>query len=208
MRKRVIYFIISISFILSSCMSGLEPLPSEVGDLDLSLSIPVAKSVVGLDKTYHIGPPDWFLTQNVPDWAKYQYLYYSDTVTVDLYKIYEKSNEIRLLEFNINIWNEFPVKGVLDISFIDNVGTEIYAFNPIPLIEGDIFFGEVIRAGYSNSKARFDKTLIENLRTANRIVYYLKINLKDANTNTFQYFDDFKMKCHIGARVDFTLKEI
>ncbi len=189
-------------------MSGLETLPSEVGDLDLSLSIPVAKSVVVLDKLEHIGPQDWFLTQNVPEWAKYQYLYYSDTLTVDLYRIYEKASEIKLLEFSINIWNEFPVKGEMKISFIDNIGTEIYAFNPTPVMDGDIFFGEVIRAGYSNSKAKFDKILIENLRAANRIVYYLKINLKDANTNTFKYFDSFEMRCHIGARVDFVLKEI
>lgn len=208
MRKRIVFFVISISVIFSSCVSGLQPLPGDVGDLDLSLSIPVAKSVVGLDKTYHIGPQNWFLNQDVPEWAKYEYIYYSDTVTVDLYRIYEKSSEIKYLEFSINVWNEFPVNGSLDISFIDSVGAVIYAFNTITVIDGDIFFGEVIRSGYSNSKANFDKTMIENLRAANRIVYNMKINLKDGNTTTFKYFENFKMKCHIGARVDFVLKEI
>lgn len=208
MRKGIVYFIISISIILTSCMSGLEPLPSDVGDLDLSLSIPVAKSVVGLDRTYHIGPQNWFLNQDVPEWAKYEYIYYSDTVTVDLYRIYEKASEIKYLEFNINVWNEFPVNGSLDICFIDNVGAVIYAFNTIHVMDGDIFFGEVIRSGYSNSKVKFDKAMIENLRAANRIIYNLKINLKDGDTVTFKYFENFKMKCHIGARVDFVLKEI
>lgn len=206
MRKQIIFFITSISVILSSCVSGLQPLPSDVGDLDLSLSIPVAKSVVSLDKTYHIGPSN--LRPNVPDWAKYDYIYYSDTVTVDLYRIYEKSSEIKYLELNVNIWNEFPVNGSLDISFVDIAGTVIYAFTAIPIVDGDIFFGEVIRSGYSNSKASFDKTMIENLRFADRIVYDLEINLKDGNTTTFKYFENFKMKCHVGARVDFVLKEI
>lgn len=200
---------ISISMLFNSCMNGLEPLPSEVGELELSVSIPVAKSVVGLEKTYHIGPQNWFLNQNVPSWAKYDYIYYSDTVTVDLYEIYNKSESVNGLMFTISVWNEFPVKGELNISFIDNAGVVLYSFAPLFISNSDILFnGDIIRPGFRNNKESIDKPTIESLRTADRLVYHLKINLKDANTNSFQYFDKFNMKCHIGARVDFILKDI
>jgi len=202
-------FVFYVSVLLSSCMSGLEPLPTEIGDLEQSVSIPVAKSEVGLEKTYHVGTQNWFLNQNVPEWAKYEYIFYDDTVTVDLYKIYEKSDVITYMSFSINIWNEFPVKGTLNMSFIDNTGALLYAFEPVPVIDGDILFnGNVARPGYSNSKVKFDKTLIENIRTANRLTYRLTMKLKDANSNSLRYFDKFKMNCQIGARVDFILKDI
>ena len=201
--------LILIVTLLASCFNGLEPLPDEVGALDLSLSIPVAKATVGLDKTYSIGPPNWFLNQNVPGWAKYDFIYYSDTLTVDLYRIYEKSEEISYLAFNINIWNEFPVSGSLEMSFIDPSNVVLYSFSPVEIESSDILFnGNVVHPGYSNGKVEFDKALIEKIRTADRLVYYMKINLKDGNTFSFQYFDQFTMKCYLGARVDFVLKDI
>ncbi len=205
----IVGLVIGLSYLLTSCMNGLGPLPSEVGELELSVSIPVAKSVVGLDKTYHIGPQNWFLNQNVPAWAKYDYIYYSDTVTVDLYEIYNKSESVNGLMFTISVWNEFPVKGELNMFFIDSAGLVLHSLAPLLISNSDILFnGDIIRPGFRNSKERIDKPTIEILRTANRLVYYMKINLKDANTNSFQYFDGFNMRCHIGARVDFIFKDI
>lgn len=190
-------------------MDGLKPLPGEVGELDLSVSIPIAKAVVVLDNTYHIGPQNWFLNQNVPNWAKYDYIYFSDTVTVDLYEIYNKSESVNEIEFSISVWNEFPTKGELSMFFIDNADVIVHSFAPVLISNSEILFnGNVINPGFYNSKERIDKSTIENLRNANRFVYYMKINLKDVNSNFFQYFNDFEMRCHLGAKVDFILKDI
>jgi len=190
-------------------MDGLKPLPNKIGDLDQSLSIPVANVEVGLSGTYHIGPPDCFIDLDVPEWAKHQYIYFSDTVAVDFYRIYENSNDITVLTFNINIWNEFPVKATANIHFTNSSGEMLYKFEPIEIEDGDILFnGNIVRPGYSRSFVVFDKPTIENLRTAEILVVHLRINIKDGNTNGFKYYDEFKMNCHLGARIDYILKDI
>lgn len=207
--KKLRYISIIVFALLTSCFGGLQPLPDKVEDLDLSLSIPVAKAAVGLSETYHIGPPNWFLTQNVPGWAKYDYIYFTDSVAVDLYRIFENSDDINYLFFRINIWNEFPVMGTLNMHFADNAGNVLYSFDPMEIEKSDILYnGNVVRPGYSRASAQFDNASIESIRTSEILVFNLKINLKDANTNSFQYFNEFKMNCHLGARIDFILKDV
>ncbi len=194
--------------LLTSCLSGLEPIPNKIGDLDLSLSIPIANAEVGLSETYTSGIPTINLGLNVPPWAKYEYIYFTDSVAVDLYRIYENSNDISYLAFVINIWNEFPVKGTLDMYFTDRANNILFQFNAINVEKGNVLYnGNVVAPGYSNSKVVFDKTLIESIRTAEFLVFQLKVNLKDGNTNVFKYYDQFKLNCHLGARVDFILKD-
>ncbi len=198
---------------LTSCLSGLQPLPDTLEDLDLSLSIPVAKAEIGLSGTYHKGLPNINLGLNVPDWAKYDTLYFTDTVAVDLYKIFENSDNIKYLAFKINIWNQFPVKGHLNIHFADNAGNIIYSFEPVEIKDGSpiIRNGDLllIRSGYSKANVEFDLTKIESIRVASFLVFEMKINLVDKeNIYLFEYFDQFKMDCQIGARIDFILKDI
>lgn len=209
-QKRLIFLLMLGIVLLTSCLSGIKPLPDKIGDLSMSLSIPVAKAEIHLSGTYHNGLPNWFLNQDVPDWAKYDYIYFTDSVAVDLTRIYENSSEISLLAFKINVWNEFPVKATSNIYFVDNAGDTLYTFEPIDIDDGDVLFnGNVIKSGYSHSTAILDKVQIENLRTAEFLVFHLKMDLKDVkNTNYFPYFDQFKMDCQVGARVDFILKDI
>lgn len=208
-QRKVVFVLMFAVTLLTSCVNGLEPLPDKVGDLDLSLSIPLAKADVSLSKTYHVGLPNWFLNQNVPAWAKYDYIYYADTVAVDLYRIFEHNNTVTYLAFSINVWNEFPVKGTLTIHFADKIGNVLYSFEPIEIEYGHILFnGNIVKPGFSRATVAFDAAKIESIRAAEVLVYKMKINLKDANINSFQYFDQFKMDCHLGARIDFVLKDI
>lgn len=201
-------FYLAVVVLLTSCFGGLQPLPDKIEELNLSLSIPVAKAEVGLADTYHIGPPNCFLNLNVPTWAKYEYIYFTDSVAVDLYRIFEHSVEISYMSFNINVWNEFPVKGTLVMDFIDNAGNKLFTFNPFTIEPGDILMNNVVKPGFSKVTAEFDKTKIESIRTAEYLAFNVKINLKDANIYGFQYFDQFTMNCHLGARVDFVLKDV
>lgn len=211
-QKRIVFIFGLSFFFLGSCISGIDPLPQNVKNLTMSLSIPVGEVDVKLDSLYHIGLPNWFLNENVPAWAKYETLYYTDTVPVDLSKIYEKSSDITYLAFKINVWNEFPAECIANIFFADSDGTIIYTFDPLTIEKGTTLGvtqnGMLVRSGYSWVNVPFEgRTQIDKLRTVESLIYSLKINIKDAKTWSFQFFDSYKMTCHVGARVDFTLKD-
>jgi len=188
-----------------SCLSGLDPLPDKIEDLTMSLSIPVGKIDV-LKGATTPGLP--YNRLNIPDWARYDALYYTDTVTVDLSKIYESSS-ISYLAFNLNMWNEFPVACTANLSFANSEGVILYTFNPLDIIKGSILFnGNVVNPGYSKASVVFDSEQIKNLETAEYLIFNVKLKIKDGNTNDFQYYDSFKLTCHLGARVDFILNNI
>jgi len=211
-QKRLFILFLLSTVLLISCTSGLKPLPNKIDDLSLSLSLPLANVEVGLSGLYHIGLPNYFLTENVPDWAKYDTIYFTDTVAVDLYRIYENSDNIKYLAFTINIWNEFPVKGNLNIHFVNNAGEKLYSFNPIGIDDGSFVLRNggvlVVQSGYSKTNVKIDFAEIDSISSAEFLVFNMKLNLKDAAPYKFKYYDQLKMNCHIGARIDFILKDI
>jgi len=205
--------ILGISFLfLGSCINGIDPLPDSIKNLTMSLSIPIGKVDVQIDSTYHIGLPNWFLTENVPVWAKYETLYFTDTVPVDLTRVYEKSSQISYLAFKIIIWNEYPAECVANISFADSDDLPLYTFDPISIPKGSTLGitqnGILVRSGFSSTTIPFEgKTQIDKLSTAESLVYHLEIKIKDTETWKFQFFNNYKLTCHVGARVDFVLKD-
>ncbi len=137
-QKWVAYLLILSSSFFTSCLSRLEPLPTEVEDLSMSLSVPIGKADVGVSGTYHVGLPNYFLDQNIPEWAKYETIYYTDTLAVDLTEVYNNSSEISYLAFNINIWNEFSTGCTIYMHFADETYTTLYSFDPIEVEAGRI----------------------------------------------------------------------
>ncbi len=207
--KPIAYLLMLSASFFTSCLSGLEPLPTEVEDLSMSLSVPIGKVDVGEPETYHVGPPNYYLDQNVPDWAKYETIYYTNTLAVDLTEVYNNSSEINYLAFNINIWNEFSTGCTIYLQFADNAYATLYSFDPIAVEAGRIVQNNVIYPGYSKTTAVLNKEEIKNLKTVEYLIVHIKIDLKHIrSTYDFQYWDSFKLSCQVGARVDFIINNL
>lgn len=211
--KKIFVFPLLFSLVfLMSCLSGLDPVSSDVKDISMSLSIPVGKAEIGLAETFPIGLPN--NQAGVPPWAMFDTIGYSDTLAVDLSKIYDKSKSINYLEFRINVWNEFPVSCIVQSYFTDANGDELYLFEnnkPLKITKSDIILnGNIIHPSYSWSYITFDKNQIESLSTKDYLVFNARIILKDSYDYTwkFTYFDRYKMTCQVAARVDFVLNDI
>jgi len=210
-RVRILIFIITATVV--SCTNGLDPLPSDIEDLSMSLSIPVVNGRVGISDTYYLGAPNINIGEDVPDWAKHDTIFYTDTLPLDLYQVYEKSSSISYLAFKVNVWNEFPVSGIVSMKIIDSSGNSIYTFwenSPFLIPKGAIFAnGEIFKPSYEGSIISFNAAQIESLRDAQNIIIHVKIGLSGYKTiDFFQYFNNYHLTCEVGARVDFILNEI
>jgi hypothetical protein len=195
-----------------SCLSGLDPLPSKTEDLTMSVSVPVGVGETSIGSAYYLGVPNINLAEAVPIWAKYDTVYYTDTIPVDLSQIYDKSSVISYLAFKINIWNEYPAGCKVQMYFTDIANTTLYSFwdsNPLTIAKGDISFsGKVFHPTYKGSTATFDNVQIEQLRTVEKLIFHIKIGLNDTPIWSFQYFDNYKLTCQLGVRADFILNNL
>jgi len=208
--KRVVFYIFVIGFsFLTSCFNGIEPLPNKIKDLSISLSLPVGTGEFSINSAYFVGLPNINLSENVPEWAKHDTIFFTDTVPVDLSKIYEKSTTINYLEFKINVWNEYPAGCAVQVKFTDAARETLYSFwdnKPLMIPKGDIFAdGKIFRPSYKGSVVSFDQAQIENLRTAENLIFLIKVGLKSTPLWSIKYFDNYKFTCQLGARVDFVL---
>lgn len=208
--KKVVFYIFVLgSSFLTSCFSGIEPLPNKIKDLTISLSVPVGTGEFSINSAYFVGLPNINLPENVPEWAKHDTIFFTDTVPVDLSKIYEKSTTITYLAFKINVWNEYPAGCAVQVKFTDAAGVILYSFwdnKPLMIPKGDIFAtGKVFRPSYKGSVVSFDQTQIEKLRTAENLIFLIKVGLKNTPLWSIKFFDNYKFTCQLGARVDFVL---
>ncbi len=208
-QKRFVCLIMLSVITMVSCVKGLDPLPSKTEDLTMSISIPVGVGEVKIKDTYYLGLPNINLAEIVPTWARYDTIYFTDTVPVDLSKIYEKSTVISYLAFKINIWNEYPAGCKVQLFFADSSNTALYAFwdnKPLTIAKGDVFAdGKVFHPTYTGSTVTFEKLQIEQLRTVEKLIFHIKIGLRGIQPERFQYFDNYKLTCQLGARADFIL---
>lgn len=198
--------------LLVSCMNGIEPLPSDTEDLSMSLSFPVLNGKVGTSDTYYIGLPNINIGEDVPDWAKHDTLYYSDTLPVDLYQVYQKSSAIKYLALKVNVWNEYPIDGIVKMYIADSNGAVLYPFwdnHSFVIPRGEVFAnGRIFKPSYKGSSIVFNSEQIENLRNAQSIIVDVRLGLKGyKNITNFQNFDNYHLTCEVGARVDFILND-
>jgi hypothetical protein len=213
-RKKIVSIILVGITILSSCISGLEPIPSDVKDLTMSWSVPVGKAEVGSTNLYGIGPQNYWLgNDKVPDWAKFDYLYFSDTVPVNLARIYDISSTISYLSFRINIWNEYPASCTVNMHFADALGDTIQPpFETMEIEKGSILGvsqnGTLVRPSFKSDTTSFNSQQIEKLRSVEYLVFKVKFNNKQTPDWSFQFFGNYKFTCQLGARVDFIYNDI
>jgi hypothetical protein len=197
-----------VSLLLVSCLSGLDPLPTKPKDLTMSVSVPIGTGDFHIVDASYIGPPNINLLLNVPEFAKHSNLYFADTLPVDLSKIYEKQYPINYLAFRINIWNDFTAIGAAKIYFVDASYAKIDSLS-LNIVQGHILFnGDIINPGYTYDTISFDQTQIDSLSTAQFLIFNVRIDIHNTNTNDFQYYHLYKLTCQLGARVDFVINNL
>lgn len=214
--KKFPYILFLLCFLpFYSCLSGIDPFPDSAKSMLMSWSLPVGKGEFGISDSYYLGAPNINLTENVPEWAKHDTIYYSDSIAVDLSEIYNQSSAIKYLAFKTNIWNEFPAGGTVQMYFIDADGNRLYTFwsnGKFNIYKGDYYFlgSEIVKhSSFNHDEATLNASQIEQLKTAQLLVILTKVGLKDVvNKDAFQLFDNFKLICQVGVRVDFEINDI
>ena len=112
------------------------------------------------------------------------------------------------MEFRVNIWNDYTCQGDAKIFFTDLTYSKLDSIN-LNIARGHIAQnGDIVNPGFSHDTIQFSNQ-IQKLSTANYIIFNIKVDMKHAsNTHDFQYYHLYKLSCHIGARVDFTLNNL
>lgn len=191
---------------LTSCVSGLDPIASSTKDLTMSWSLPIGNCDFEIDNAYYTGAPNINLGLNVPNWARHSTVYFTDTIPADLSRIYEKSTSISYLAFKINIWNDYTSPGSTKIYFVDESYSKLDSIN-LDFIKGHYVRNNLMYSGYSHDTKVFEPP--SKLQTVKYLIFQIKVNIDQANsTNDLQYYNQYKLTCHIGARVDFILTEL
>lgn len=207
--------ILHISFLLLGllgCTKNIEPFPDSVA-LKPSISLPVGIGSLNLTKrleTY--GNPVVNLTENVPEWARYGYVYIQDTFALNLTEVYNQTDVISYLMFRVNIWNEFPLAGNAQVWFLDESRQRIDSlFSPTPATvpAAEIYSsGNVVGTKFESYKIAFDSNRIDRLRNASSVLVRagLVVTEEGITEQNVQYFDRYTLKVQLAARADFFLR--
>jgi len=202
--------IIIIAVMLSGCYKDIEPIPTNTR-ISPSMSFPVGLVEFSVGKTFStIGQPEINLTEPVPDWARYRYLEFTETILLDLSKVYEKASAIKYLAFRVNVWNQLPVEGNFQGYFYNADDILIDALNhdlsPLLIPPGKISnLGAVLSEGYLKADLPFSKERIDLLANAKKLVIRTVVKIDLVNPSDFQFFEKLKVRCQLGVRVDFDL---
>ncbi|MGE0076685.1 MAG: hypothetical protein AB7S48_02395 [Bacteroidales bacterium] len=195
--------------LLYGCTKNVEPLPDSV-KVNISLSVPIGVGEVSLSKSLQtLGVPIVNLTEDVPEWATYGFVYYTDTLPLNLTEVYDKAEYIKYLLIKTNIWNEFPLGGVAQIYFLgdgDIVIDSLYHERvTVPAAE-HYDNGEVAVTRFESYRTEFDDARIELLGNAQKIVVLAGLVVTDdgITENNITYFDLYTLKVQVAVRVDFT----
>ncbi len=208
--KQTVLAIISVVLALE-CTRNIQPLPDSVA-LAPSLSFPVGEGSFNLAKTYiTLGLQEINLTENVPEWAKYRYVYVQDTFALNLTEAYNQSEDISIISFRVNIWNDFPLQGDAQVLFVSSSYQAIdslFSPNPATVRAAEIYSnGDVVGTKFESYPVQIDKQRIDNLSQAQYVVVRagLVVTEEGINELNVQYFDRYKLRVQIAARVDFSL---
>jgi hypothetical protein len=205
-QKRYLYIFVSLFFLLTSCLSGLKPLPSDVKDLTMSVSVPLGSfDVQRIITTPGIPYP----RPNTPPWAMFDALYFNDTVAAALYTIYDKASAVNSIAFRVYLVNDFPIGCTASFHFTDIGYSDIFSIDSVDVPGGSILYnGNVINAGRNKLTLTLNNDQIDSLRNVEYLIINVKMKIADGNTYDFQFYDNFKLTCQIGAQVNFTLNDL
>jgi len=201
--------VIITAVILSGCYKDIQPIPNNAR-ISPSISIPIGTTDFSVGKSFStIGLPEINLNEPVPDWARYRYIEFSETILLDLSSVYDRASAIRYLAFRVNVWNQLPVEGGFQGYFYDGGGVILDSLihkPPLVIPQGTISIsGKVISEGYLKTDIPFSQERILLLRNAKRLIITARVKLDLAKPSDFQFFETLKVRTQLGVRVDFDL---
>ena len=211
MNKRKIYvIIICIPFLFSSCYKEkFEPIPTSF-EWTPDFALPLITKSFTIDKSLVLeGIPEINLEDDVPEWAKYKNLTLTDTLDFALSDISEEADQIRFIEFNLRLDNEFPSTGGIQLFFIDEYGfvvDSLFNTNSLDIISSSYNEeGAITATGKSSQKVEVTKERLERIGRATQIVPICRITNLKVPIFLFNYYPGYGFQISLSARVGLSI---
>lgn len=209
--KSILFIVLLLTLSLQSCFKDLfEPLPESI-HLKPTIALPIAKAQLNIDNSLLLlGYPSINLDELVPYWAQYETLHFIDTITFSINNISYEVEQIKFIEFNFLIWNEFPSTAQVQVLFIDDFGDDLHSLfspNPLTLSAGQIDnSGEVLQPGYSFTSTQISDERISTITSATRIVLIASVTNVGIPINLFEYYYYYQVNIKLSARIGLILE--
>lgn len=194
--------------LLVSCTQNIQPLPDDIR-VSSSASLPLGFGEITLSKSLQtLGLPILNLHEDVPEWAKYGFVYYADTLPLNLTEVFDRAEYIKYLAIRCNVWNDFPLGGMAQMYFLDGDGTTIDSLYherfTVPAAQ-HYDNGIVAVSKFESSLTKFDSNRINLISNAQKVIILAGLEVTDegVNATNIKYFDMYKLKVQIAVRVDF-----
>jgi len=202
--------VLIVTFMLNGCTKNIEPFPTSA-TLSPSLSVPLGEGVLSLTMTLQtIGIPVVNLSEDVPQWATYDFVYVADTIPLNLTEVYNRADTITYLMVRTNIWNQFPLGGRAKVCFLDDKDVVIdWLYEDLvsvgPAEHGS--HGEVVSTAFESYQTSFNASRINLLSTARKVVIYAGLVITDegVSESNIDYFDQYLLRVQVAIRVDFSM---
>ncbi len=204
--RNTLLFLCFLGFFLVNCTRNIEPMPNGV-TVTPSYSFPVGiTEVKSTTNFFTLGLPTINLTEDVPDWAKYEFAFYADTVAFNIQEIYSKAEMIEYFMIRTNVWNSYPMRCFAQIYFLDGGYTVIDSlYIPRAEIPAATVFDGVVSNRFESFRVDLARERIDLLANSHYVVIYSGLEItEDAITpENANYFNLYGLKIQVAARVDF-----
>ena len=211
MNKRKIYvIIICIPFLFSSFYKEkFEPIPTSF-EWTPDFALPLITKSFTIEKSMVLeGFPEINLEEDVPEWATYTNLTLTDTIDFALSDISEEADQIRFIQFNLRLENEFPSTGTIQLYFIDEFGFVVDSlFNNDTLNIVSSSYNEdgtVTAHGKSSQKVDVNNERLERIGRATQVVPICRITNLNVPIFLFNYYPGYGFQISLSARVGLSI---
>jgi len=204
--RKYLLFLCVLGLFFVNCTRNIEPMPSGV-TVNPSYSFPVGiTEVKSTTNFFTLGFPTINLTEDVPDWAKYEFAFYADTIAFNIQEIYSQAEMVEYFMIRTNVWNSYPMRCFAQIYFLDagyNIVDSLY--NPRAEIPAATVFDGVVSNRFESFRVDLTRERIDLLANSQYVVIYSGLEItEDAITQeNANYFNLYGLKIQVAARVDF-----
>ena len=194
--------------LLVACTQNIESLPDDIR-VSSSVSLPLGFGEITLSKSLQtLGLPIMNLDEDVPEWATYGFVYYADTLPLNLTEVFDRAENIKYLAIRCNVWNDFPLGGVAQMYFVDGDGVIIDSLyrEPFKVPAAQHHDNGIVAVSkFESSLTKFDNNRINLISKAQNVIILAGLEVTDEGVNetNIKYFDMYKLKVQLAVRVDF-----
>ena len=186
-----------------------EPIPTSL-EWTPDFALPLISKKFTIDKSMVLeGMPTINLEEDVPEWAKYINLTLTDSIDFALSDISEEASQIRFIEFNLRLENEFPSTGEIQLYFIDEYGfvvDSLFNTNSLDIVSSSYNEGGAVTAtGKSSQKVEVTKERLERIGRATQVVPICRITNLKVPIFLFNYYPGYGFQISLSARVGLSI---